>query len=94
MTAIMNNCEANNAYNDIELGYLMVEKINQELSKPVETIGFMLYQMTGMDMIRRLGFVNQKISYLELIIASKKIVEADYSADEKALNELIKLEIQ
>lgn len=88
MKYIISSPEVFNAYAAIDFAYAGLEDLQNELAIPVPTINAMVDKATGYDKIQNKKTIKTAISLIETVIKNKKIIEADYSGDEKFLNEL------
>src|SRR5688572_32924883 len=79
------------AFAVIDYCYVMIEEIHKKHSVPRGGIVAMIDAVTGYDNHRYNEAKNTTISLLKTVIKNKKIIEADYSNDEKFLEQLKKL---
>ena len=63
----------------------MIGKINEELNKPVPSILKAIDIVTGYSEKDIRDKKMQLITLLEIVVRCKKLIEADYSADEKLI---------
>lgn len=82
------------AYARIDLRYYGVEQLNKEINKPRSGIEIAIDRQTGYDKYKTKKDIQTAIDLLKGIITDKKLIEADYSADDTFLSQLIKLEQQ
>jgi len=73
---------------EIDYYYFLIEEANKKFNKPITGIELMIDKATGYDKERTNQFRKTLINYVRQIIKRKKKIEADYSADEKFLEEL------
>ncbi len=71
------------AYATISAGYYMVNQINKELEKPTNLINDAIDRATGYNTTE--NYKKELAIILKDIITAKKIIDADFSADEKFL---------
>jgi len=81
------------AYATIDAGYYMIGQIKKEFDMPKSPIISAIDKATGFDK----KFTNDKakelIVILEDIIEAKKIIEADFSSDEKLLSAVKNMQV-
>lgn len=87
MKKIFESPEIFEAYGIIDACYYCLKLINDEL-KPVSPIHKMIDQASGYTKAITKIQIEESISLLEQIIESKKIIEADYSNNLKAIEAL------
>ncbi len=89
MKNIAQSAETFTAYATIDAGYYMMKQLQKKLNKPISPLEAQIDKVTGFDANKK--YTEEIIDILEDIISAKKVIEADYSNDEKTLNELLKL---
>lgn len=77
------------AYAQIDYCYYSIQKLSGKINKPLSPIEVMVDVATLNNSTKE--DTECVISLLKTIIKCKKIIDADYSGDKKALDELIKL---
>lgn len=91
MRNILESPEVMSAYAQIDLGYLMLKKLQQEISKKDtrHAIEKMIDQQTGFAKADAEVKTNQAIGIMTSIIVNKKFIEADTTEDEAVLKRLV-----
>lgn len=88
MKDIFESPEVMAAFAEIDMHYYFIEDMQKEWNKPLSPIEAAIDKATGYD-VERIKKIKEKLIYaLEQIIKNKKIIEADYSGDEKMLKAL------
>lgn len=85
MKHILENHDVFRAYAEIDYCYYMLEELQKELSTPKDAITIMVDRASGYGEARTKELKESSIELLKTIIKNKKIIEADYSNDEKTL---------
>jgi hypothetical protein len=88
MKNIFESPEVMAAYAQIDCCYFLIEEAAKRFDKPRTGIELMIDKATGYDKAIEKKFQEYIIELLEQIIDCKKKIEADYSGDEKFLDEL------
>lgn len=88
MKNIFESGEVFEAYARIDLRYYGIEQLSKDLNKPRSPLEIMIDEQTGYGKEKNRKDIKTAIELIKGIIADKKIIEADYSGDEKFLNEL------
>lgn len=85
------SAETFNAWAQIPMWYDFLKNTYEEWKKLVVPIDMMIYKATGYDKKLNEDFRESAIICLEQIIEFKKVLEDDYSKDEKVLLELLQM---
>lgn len=80
--------ETFDAYTTIEVGYFMLKKLNEEISKPISPINLAVDKTTGYDKKRNNDARDKAVSILKEVIEAKKLIEADYLKDQEMIDKL------
>lgn len=88
MKSIFESPEVMAAYAQIDCCYFLIDEAEKRFDKPRTGIELMIDKATGYDKEIEKKFREQLIELLKQIIDCKRLIEADYSGDEKFLNEL------
>lgn len=91
MKNMFENEEVFQAYAQIDYCYWGIKELQKDLNKPRSPIEMAIDVATGYDKHVVKENKSAVIELLKTIIKCKKLIEADYSGDEKALNEIILL---
>jgi len=91
MRDILESEEVMTAYITIDLCYYQIQGIRKEMEKPSSTIERAIDEATGYGKVRNRECMINLIERFESIIENKKIIEADYSADQKTLDRISEL---
>lgn len=86
MKNILESPETFESYARIDYCYYRISQIYKN-DKKLTPIDKMIYQATGYDKKKE----SEIIDLLKEIINSKKLIDADYSGDEKTLNEILNI---
>lgn len=89
MIPIGHSAEIMAAYAEIDLAYYMLEDIikNPHPNAPKNGIEAMIDKTSGYGKVRNLETIDSTIMWLESIVENKKIIEASFDGDLKALEE-------
>ncbi len=88
---ILESSESFEKYAQIDCCYFLIKQAQADLDKPLSPMHKMIDITTGYEKHRISEMRKKIIELLEQIIECKKIIESDYSGDEKFMNELINL---
>ena len=88
MKNIFESPEVMAAYAQIDCCYFLIEEAAKRFDKPRTGIELMIDKATGYDKALEAKYREQLIDLVGQIIECKKKIEADYSGDEKFLEEL------
>ena len=88
MKNLFESPETFEAYAIIDYCYYEIERINEELKQPLSPIEKAIDKQTGFDKARIKKYKEQTIDLIKEVIKCKKIIDADYSRDEKFLEEI------
>lgn len=88
MKDIFESGEIFEAYAVIDLCYYGLQELQKELNKPKIPLYVMIDQATGFDKAQAKENKETAVELLEQIIKAKKIIEADYSNDEKMIDKI------
>jgi len=76
------------AYATIDAGYYMISEIKKDFDLVKHPIIASIDKATGYDKAYSKEKAEQVISIIEDVISAKKVIDADYSADEKLISDL------
>jgi hypothetical protein len=82
------SAETFEAYATIDAGYYLINELNTEFNQPIHPLFAAVDKVTGYDKHRAKDMALSIIKIAKDIVAAKKIVEADFSADEKLITDL------
>lgn len=94
MKPISESSETFTAYATIDAGYYMLQELQKILNKRISPIDKAVDVATGYMQEQHKRIRKQCIEIVKDIIAAKKVIEADYSGDEKLLATLKSLKIK